>query len=555
MFERSAKLEKVFRRHPGAPVFARLAEHALRRDRLMRAQVLCEEGCERFPDYPTGHVVLGRVYETQGLWEEARAAYDQGLRLDPDQPAVYRRLSRVYCELGNTTLALKCLESAARLDPLSESVSRQLEEMAAVARAQTPVETPVQAALEHGQAEVRAESVTAATTPDPVASGLVELATPAPSVPGLETDRPAEQMRTAAQPPGETSADGVTQDAEVFAQTEPEQELLPEPVPEVASSAIVEDPVETSETRPPTEPFSAVQPLPEWNEPFSEPDASTTSGRVHDISDDVTADLADILASDQTDGQDAHAPGPDLLPAPHVGDMLAQPGAGEERATPAELPDAFDDELDGDSGNEFHSEVAALGEGLFEESESEVEEAASAAPAQRARPAPRPAPAVESPVLPVVEPQVLPAVEPPVLPAVESPGLPAVETAIPAEVVTADPVVEPSEQEVTPAEPVVSVEPTPEPDNPTSGTPAVAGFARRADDSLRQLVADIDAEKSADEAVAEEESHPIATITLAQLYDRQGFGDRAAQIYQQILATDPTNASALAGLNSVSAAG
>ena len=52
-------------------------------------------------------------------------------------------------------------------------------------------------------------------------------------------------------------------------------------------------------------------------------------------------------------------------------------------------------ELDGDSGNEFHSEVAALGEGLFEESESEVEEAASAAPAQRARPAPRPAPAVD----------------------------------------------------------------------------------------------------------------------------------------------------------------
>ena len=49
-------------------MFARLAEQALRKGRLMRAQVLREEGCERFPDYPTGYVILGRVYETQGLW-------------------------------------------------------------------------------------------------------------------------------------------------------------------------------------------------------------------------------------------------------------------------------------------------------------------------------------------------------------------------------------------------------------------------------------------------------------------------------------------------------
>ncbi len=145
MFERATKLEKVFRRHPETPVFARLAEQALRKGRLMRAQVLCEEGCERFPDYPTGHVILGRVYETQGLWEEARTAFDQGLRLDPDQPAVYRRLSRIYSELGNPTLALKCMESAAHLDPLSDSVSAQLRRLADQTRATSmaSVSTPI----------------------------------------------------------------------------------------------------------------------------------------------------------------------------------------------------------------------------------------------------------------------------------------------------------------------------------------------------------------------------------------------------------------------------
>lgn len=144
MFDRVAKLERVYERFPGAPVFARLADACLHKGRLMRAQVLCQEGCERFPNYPTGYFVLGRCYEVQRLWEEARTALDRGLRLDPDNPSAYRRLSRVYRELGNPTLALKCLERAGALDPLSPRLASELQELAARLRTAVRAEPTAQ---------------------------------------------------------------------------------------------------------------------------------------------------------------------------------------------------------------------------------------------------------------------------------------------------------------------------------------------------------------------------------------------------------------------------
>lgn len=129
MFDRTSKLEKAVRRNPRAPLFARLADHYLRRGRVEQAVVLCEEGCERFPDYPTGHLVLSRCYEAQDQFEEARTSLDRGLRLDPQNPAGFRQLSRIYAQMGNGPLALKSLEAAAQLDPFSDSLAAELEQL------------------------------------------------------------------------------------------------------------------------------------------------------------------------------------------------------------------------------------------------------------------------------------------------------------------------------------------------------------------------------------------------------------------------------------------
>ena len=134
MFARTSKVEKAFRRFPRAPLFARLAEEYLRKGRPMRAQALCEEGCERFPSYPTGFFVLGRCYEARRMWQQARSAMDQGLQLDPGNLAGLRQLAGIHRRLGEEQRALECLERASALDPLSGRLKRELASLAAEVR-------------------------------------------------------------------------------------------------------------------------------------------------------------------------------------------------------------------------------------------------------------------------------------------------------------------------------------------------------------------------------------------------------------------------------------
>jgi len=553
MFERATKLEKVFRRHPGAPVFARLAEQALRKGRLMRAQVLCEEGCERFPDYPTGHVILGRVYETQGLWEEARTAFDQGLRLDPDQPAVYRRLSRIYSELGNPTLALKCMESAAHLDPLSDSVSAQLRRLAD---------------------QTRATSMASVST---------------------EPESPTEEQNSE-EPVHLTSSN------EPQAPSSPFDAAPFEPAPDNGLA---------NQDESAAEPFSAVQPLPEWDTP--EPDGREACDEDTDQEEATVAEAVvespapdagwpgpgtfEAWPEEETDSEETDGIQIDEVEADEV--EVGAPDSGVSAAAKVveheqEIPDS--------------SEVAALGEGLFEESEEEeVEEVRPTKAPVPKRPAsstkssqvagasakePSKAPP-RSPGVPPSSPQAPPAKVagsqpearqvqdgPPALETVPSDDSRALGEAAglsipegpdgspvdPDEVADGpDAVVARGEAQT---ESVMATDDIadanlgdPGPDGSKfSGAEMVdeaptAGFALRADDGLRDLVAQTQgADEKELKSAEEEDPLPFATVTLAKLYNRQGFGDRAAQIYQQILAVDPSNEAARAGLESLNTA-
>ena len=142
MANRLAKLEKAYRQNPDSPLFARLADLYLKRGKAERALEVCQQGCQHFPDYATGFVVLARCLETSGQVEEARDALDQALRLDPVNPRAYQGLSEVYHKLGVPTLALKSLQQVAALDPLAEDVSSRVDELAYEVRLASTREEP-----------------------------------------------------------------------------------------------------------------------------------------------------------------------------------------------------------------------------------------------------------------------------------------------------------------------------------------------------------------------------------------------------------------------------
>jgi tetratricopeptide (TPR) repeat protein len=416
MFERAPKLEKTFRRYPQALLFARLADHYLHKGRLMRAQSLCEEGCERFPAYPTGFFVLSRCYERQRMWEEARTALDRGLRLDPDNPAGYRRLARIYAEMGNQTLALKCLERAATLDPLSETLGSELEQMLMEARdeARRDAVTPVEVAT------VPLPEPSPAAKPPPTVS---EVAPSPPSDAVVAPDEPTPVPESAADVDLETTSEVVAEENE----------------------GLFDEDVEDSDDDRLDEPFAQVQLQPEGA------DAGTASGEV-------------------PEGGDVDEP---------------EPGPVEEA-------------VDAPPGDD---EVAALGEGLFEDDDA-------------------------------AEPG-LPARRPPVRAASNSATQPPVAEAKP-----------------LPLDRVAEVDDAPEP------VPGVSQLRGRHTKELAALLLELDQDSAhpAEETEAIEElGEPVATLTLADLYVQQGYHEQALEVYQRVLSADPDNETARRGAAKLSA--
>jgi len=135
MTERLSRLEKAYRRNPDFPLFARLADLYLRRGKVFKALSLCEKGCERFPDYAPGLMVLSKCYEVQGEFEQARATMEQAVRLDPENPGGLKRLSKINQDLGHPDLALETLHQAVDLDPLDEDLSQQVDQLTSAVRA------------------------------------------------------------------------------------------------------------------------------------------------------------------------------------------------------------------------------------------------------------------------------------------------------------------------------------------------------------------------------------------------------------------------------------
>lgn len=77
------------------PTFARLAESCLKEGKTLQAMEMCLDGLKTFPNYATGHLILGRCYETLGRTIEAMLEYRRVLKEVPDNPAVQSMMNAI----------------------------------------------------------------------------------------------------------------------------------------------------------------------------------------------------------------------------------------------------------------------------------------------------------------------------------------------------------------------------------------------------------------------------------------------------------------------------
>jgi len=499
MFDDLGKVEKLYRQHPQSPLFARLAHLYLRRGKVERALALCQEGCRRFPHYPTGYLILGQCYQAQGQLEEARSATDQALRLDPENPAGFMRLSKIYQDLGIATLALKSLQQAARFDPLSENLAEQVDQLTYAVRVESaaaapgaPEATDMRPPPPEPIAVSRPVETTATEeTEEPKPFGVVHLPEETPPAPA-EPEPVAYAGRFQ-----EESLEDLRERSE---EAQGALALPPPPAPEPAADLPLEDRPEALFRRgnlaaelPPAaaepEPFAA--PVPE---PEPEPQPPTAPA----LGEDFLALGASLMAGDSP-----------LEPEPAADPALLQ-GEGLFSPAPAD-PDAI---ALAPAGEAFEEGLFSVLAGSAEDQPSVAlllgESAEDLRLDDLITPAPPPSRTEDAVLLPEAQ--------------------------------AAAPIAK--EESAAEENPAAEMLPFPAPQKPPRPGRADTG-------ELIRLFQEIESQQHQALAPLRPSGPPtaepgdpegrIATVTLAQIYSSQGFIDRAVETYRKILDQDPGN--------------
>jgi len=495
LFGRLSKIERAYRRHPSAPLFARFAETCLGQGDPERALAVCLEGCERFPNYPTGLYLLSRSYQAGGDLEEARAALDKSLRLDAENPRGFELLAQIYAELGIRTLALKCMKEAARLDPFDEDIGRQFEQLSAEEAPPPAAAEPISVettavADDHRQTQplgtqpFEALAVEALATPEAGPNDADSSEDVAPLNVDEENDAPSGA--------GEEEMPVIAVEIESVADDLPGSQQLPDVVKEATES--VGEPEETGI-------------------PLAEPEESSAS-----------LDEPFGVLNDLPEWETATPPPP--LPEPVIADTQAPVSAVE--------PDGSD-------------EVAALGAGLFGLESPEDEAAEPVHPSQEKPLAleVKPTKYSESVSFDTVTSVETGAADRPG--AVESDDAHALETLLVAAAAEAVISVSTARPEPAVGQPTSAAGALEEPTG-ADVEPTVSRFSRAEDTEMIALLREFDCEVGNTPTTDGELPAPIATTTLAELYSVQGFVDRAIETYRQVLAAQPDNETARARL-------
>jgi len=91
----SREAQGIQHQSPLSPSFCQRAEEFLAQGNAEQAHALCREGVARYPDYATGHLVLGKTYEALGRYLDALIEYEAVLRMVPDSQIARRRVEEI----------------------------------------------------------------------------------------------------------------------------------------------------------------------------------------------------------------------------------------------------------------------------------------------------------------------------------------------------------------------------------------------------------------------------------------------------------------------------
>lgn len=111
------RYQLLLEKDPNSKVFAPLAEAYRRMGMLKEAEALCKKGVKNHPHFPSGRVVMAKIYLDLGLRAEAVTELIAASDLSPENILAHRLLAQTLLELKKPKEALKAFKMVLFLNP------------------------------------------------------------------------------------------------------------------------------------------------------------------------------------------------------------------------------------------------------------------------------------------------------------------------------------------------------------------------------------------------------------------------------------------------------
>ncbi len=122
-------LAERYRNAPDSRIFAPLADAYRKSGLLDKAIELCEKGIEKYPEYASARVILGKCYYDKGATERSRTEFEKVVQLDPENMVALKFMGDILLAEGDRDTAVEYYKRLLAIDPTNVEVDRILEEL------------------------------------------------------------------------------------------------------------------------------------------------------------------------------------------------------------------------------------------------------------------------------------------------------------------------------------------------------------------------------------------------------------------------------------------
>ena len=120
-------LQERYDRAPESRIFAPLADACRKNGDVEKAIELCEKGLEKYPDYASAHVILGKCFYDKGATERSRAEFECVIEIDPENMVALKFMGDILMAEGDRDGSTSYYSRILAIDPTNEEVSGKLE--------------------------------------------------------------------------------------------------------------------------------------------------------------------------------------------------------------------------------------------------------------------------------------------------------------------------------------------------------------------------------------------------------------------------------------------